>query len=264
MTESTNNTDMAAVLRRIQKMLAIANDGRGDANEAANAAQMAEKMMRKFQLDHADVIQAEVKSKAGAMQRGSVFANMKRDDAKRPAMQKNPSWGQHLAVALARLNDCEVRQSFDFDKHGKHSACLQFFGYHADVLVAVWMFDYLVGCVIVACKVFNDARRKADRADKSSSEAFRKGFLTVLTARLYEQVRAKEAEAQAQSTSRALVLCKKTAIVEAFGSFGYRQTQAKQIRDRESFQNGMHEARKVDLNRRGLEGSAGSSTLSLH
>ena len=262
MTDTTNPA-MAAVLRRIQKLLAMATDGRGDANEAAAAAQMAEKLMRKFQLDHADVIQAEMKAKQGAMTRGTVFANMKRDDPKRPSLQKNPPWGQHLAVAVGRLNDCEVRQGMAYDKHGTHSACLHFFGYHADVAVAVWMFDYLVGATIEACKVFNAERRKANNVDKAASEAFRKGFMTILTARIYQQADEKTSEAQAQSTSRALVLSKKTAIVEAFGDFKYRESKSANVRDYDAYSAGMKQARNVDLNRRGV-GNAASSTQQLN
>jgi hypothetical protein len=258
----TDNTERDNVLRRVQKLLAMANDGRGDPNEAAAAAQMAEKLMRKYQLDHADVIQQELKSKQGAVTRSSVFANMKRDDPKRPPLQKNPSWGQHLAVAVAKMNDCQVRQGMAHDKFGTHSACLNIFGYTADVQVACWMFDYLVGCTIEACKVFNAQRRKEGRADKAASEAFRKGFMTILTARIYALAQEKEAEQQAAVTSRALVISKQTAIVEAFGDFGYRQTKAKEVRNYGAYADGMRQARSVDLNNRGI-GGTGASTLAI-
>ena len=48
--------DKDSILRRIQKLLAIAGDDRADPNEAAAAAGMAEKVMRKYQIDHAELI----------------------------------------------------------------------------------------------------------------------------------------------------------------------------------------------------------------
>ena len=59
--------NLEGVMRRIQKLLAIANDGRGDPNEAASAAAMAEKMMRKYQLDNADIVAAVLMHAASAM-----------------------------------------------------------------------------------------------------------------------------------------------------------------------------------------------------
>lgn len=257
-----SNTERDNVLRRVQKLLAMANDGRGDSNEAAAAAQMAEKLMRKFQLDNADIIQAELKAKNGAMERGTVFANMKRDDPKRPPLKNNPPWGQHLAVAVARLNDCEARQGTAKDKHNKFSACLHFFGYSADVQVAVWMFDYLVGCTIEACKLFNAQRRRENRVDKTASEAFRKGFMTRLTARIYAQGTEKKEEQAASSTSRALVVSKQQAIVEAFGDFKYKDSKQATVRDGDAYRAGMRSAADVDLNRRGV-GNSTSTTLQL-
>jgi hypothetical protein len=258
----TDTTERDNVLRRVQKLLAMANDGRGNPHEAAAAAQQAEKLMRKYQLDNADVIQQELKAKQGAVQRSSVFANMKRDDPKRPPLKTNPPWGQHLAVAVAKLNDCQVRQGFAHDKHGTHSACLNIFGYTADVQVACWMFDYLVGCTIEAVKKFNAERRKLQCADKAASEAFRKGFMTILTARIYAMGEEKEREQAAAVTSRALVISKQTAIVEAFGDFGYRQSKEARVKDYDAYSAGMKQAKTVDLNNRGI-GGTGASTLKL-
>ena len=43
----SDSPDLESILRRVRKLLAIAEDGRGDPNEAAAAAQQAERIMRK-------------------------------------------------------------------------------------------------------------------------------------------------------------------------------------------------------------------------
>ena len=48
--------NLESVIRRVQKLLAIAEHERSDPNEAAAAAGMAEKIMRKYQLDYSAVI----------------------------------------------------------------------------------------------------------------------------------------------------------------------------------------------------------------
>ena len=49
------------VLRRVQKLLALASDNRANQNEASAAADMAERLMHKYQIEHQDVIIAALK-----------------------------------------------------------------------------------------------------------------------------------------------------------------------------------------------------------
>lgn len=254
------NEELESVMRRIQKLLAIANDDRANANEAASAANMAEKLMRKYQVEHTELITAQLKS-SSALSSANVFANMKRNDPKRPPLRKNPPWAQHLAVAVARLNDCEVRQSWakNFDRM---DACLTFYGYDADVKVACFTFDYLVGAMVGAMAKYNKDRRQSGAADKSASEAYRRGFVAAITTNIYVQVNAKQQEMQQASSSRALVVAKKQAITEQFGDFGYRDSKSKAVRDADAFREGVRDGRNVDINRRGVHGN-NDNTLKL-
>lgn len=249
----SSSSDLTGVLRRVQKLLAIANDHRADPNEAAAAASQAEKIMRKYQLEHADIISAEMKRNAGtSMLFKAVFANMKRDDPKRTPAVTNPKWAQFLAVAIARLHECEVRQGFDENKFGQRVASLRFYGYHADVEMCAFTFDYLVGCLIAAVAW----RQKNVTKDRLATEGYRKGFINELTARLAAMQSDKEREQQTMSSSRALVIDKRQAIVEAFGSFGYKDAKRSTIKDYSAYHAGINDARRVDVNRRGLEGGA--------
>ena len=271
----TTNTEMDGVLRRIKKLLAMANDGRGDVNEAAAAARMAEGLMRKFQLDHADIIIADLK-KGDALCEDHVIGEMKADGAGRRTnpMTSNPSWAQHLAVAIARLNDCEVRQTTRPNFFGTPSAALSFYGFKADVQVCCWMFTYLLSQCVAAVRTFQAETFR----DRTESDSFRKGFITIITARIYAQGEEKREEAKAAeqfaigqarargetSTALTLTSAKTLAIKEKFGSFGYKDSFRSTVRDGSAYAEGMRKAKDVDLNRRGISGSSSSSALKLN
>lgn len=252
-------TEYEAALRRVQKLLAIAEDERGNPGERANAAAMAERTMRKFQIDNAAIIAAELRSKGGAIVHNHVFASMKRDDPNRTILANNPKWGQYIAVALARLNDCEVRQGRGKDKWGKFTAALVFYGYKADVQVCVWMFDFLVGCLIKDMAAW----QKGMSRSKNESNSYRTGYVATITARIYQEVKLKDVELLERATSRELVVVKKQAIEEEFGTFTYNEAKRAKVRDAEAFRAGIEQGKRVDLNRRGIgaDGSSGPALL---
>lgn len=245
-----NTQDLANVMRRVTKLLAIANDHRADANEAAAAASQAEKIMRKYQIENADLIEAELKANKSALTMRPVFANMKRDDAKRPAAVKNPPWGQFLAVAIAKLYDCQARQGFDENQFGKVAASIRFYGYHADVEMCAFTFDYLVSVLISSVA----DRQKNVTKDRLATEAFRKGFVNQLTRAISDMAAAKASEV----TGRGLMVMKSSAIEAAFGAASYVTKKFAPAKNAEAYAAGVHAARQVDVSRRGVAGSASS------
>lgn len=261
--ETEMNEDMQGVLRRIQKLLAIAGDARADANEAASAAAMAEKLMRKFQLDNADVMAADLRSKRERAVKAPAFANMKRGDAKRPPVQQVPGWGQHLAVAVARLHDCEVRlgRAARPGTQNVQDACLWFFGTESDVAVVVWTFDYLVGAMLRGCAQFNADAVRAGTPSKAASESFRRGFVAAVTAALRAATAEKARAAYAGGS--ALVVAKRAAIVEQFGEFKYGAAKTVSVSDAAAFVNGRAAGARVDVMRRAVSGSAAPSVARL-
>lgn len=247
-----NTTDMSSVMRRIEKLLAMANDGRGDANEAATAAAMAEKLMRKFNIEHADLLMKKVRAGEAQFATKSCSANMKRDDPSRPPLQKNPPWGQWLAYEVAKLNDCELRQGYT-----TRGAVLNFLGFESDVQVAAWMFDYLVGELIKGCKAFN----KAAPRSKVESNSFRMGFIGVLQHKVRAMRKEKDAEMQQAVASRALVVSKTQALVEHFGEFKYKESSSNAKVSGNAYRDGAAAGSKVDVGRKGIGASAGGPKL---
>lgn len=214
MTDEKPNMD--GVLRRVKKLLAIANDSRADPNEAAAAAGQAEKIMRKYQLDNADVLREEMRS-AEAFETADVQVLMRRGESPegfRPS--KIPGWGGWLAYSVAKLHGCEIRYVNLRDK----GAAIRFYGFKADVQVAAWTFDYLVVTTIQALRAWQRVSRT-----KAESESYRRGFALAVCGLIDKQTMLKrqdESAAQAQAPTRnALVLVKAASLAEKYGDFNY-------------------------------------------
>ena len=252
----TNAPDLASVMRRVTKLLAIAGDHRADANEAAAAASQAEKIMRKYQIENADLIEAELKANVSALCVRPVFANMKRDDAKRPAAVKNPPWGQFLAVAIAKLYNAQARQGFDFNKFGKMSASIRFYGYHADVEMCAFTFDYLVGVLIAAV----NHRQAHVTNDRVATASFRQGFVSQLTVAIAAMALANQADV----SGRGLVVLKSAAIEAAFGVAAYVTKKSSATITAEAFHAGVQAAKLVDVGRRGVGDCSGPANLKIN
>lgn len=251
MNESVNKEDLAGVMRRVNKLLAIAGDDRANSAEAANAAAMAEKIMRKYQLDHEDIVRAEFKQKEN-FETVDACVVMKKGQAHKP--EKVPPWASWLAVSCARLNDCEVRFAFTREL----GACVRFFGYKADVQVCGWMFDYLTTVTIRNCRAF----QKESFRTKAESNSYRSGFVMRVNSALQAAKDAKVAE-QPKTTGTGLMVVKQQAVAEHFGEFTYGKAKEVKVSESSAFSRGRADGSRVDINRRGLGTNAGGSQLLL-
>lgn len=241
--------DLEAILRRIRKLLAIAQDGRGDPNEAAAAAAQADKLMRKFNIDHADLLREQLKANGAGMATYECSANMKRGDPKRPPLKRNPLWAGWLGIRVANLNDCRVR--FVNTPSG---AMVQFCGTQLDVQAAGFMFDYLVGQLIKACRAFNSETLRT----KAQSDSYRKAFVIALCDKLTNMKEEREAELKrgaatgATSSALALVNEKAKAIEEHFGKIKYTEGREVSMSDHAATMRGFSDGHDVDVNVRGV------------
>ncbi len=243
----SDTTELDRVLARLQKILAIASDDRANVHEAAAAAEQAEKIMRKYQLSHADVLEKEMsKPKADTFVSRACKAVMKRDLKGKSAHNavKVPGWAGWLGIAVARLNDCEVRYGYEEGQ----GACVRFYGYNADVQLTAWMFDYLVGSMIASMRAW----QKVATRSKAESESYRRGFILTLCNRLREESNKKAIEMQAEVAGRSLMIVKAKAIAEAFGEFKYGTAKSVHVSRGHAFASGVEAGKKVDMNNRGV------------
>lgn len=258
--------DTQAILRRVKKLLAIAADSRGDPNETAAAAAQAENLMRKFNIENADLLREDLRQRgAAAMATARVKVNMKRDDAGRTPLKRAPRWAGWLAVALARLNDANVAYVRDESMGG---VVAEFRGFEVDVQVAAWMFDYLVGQMILAVRAYGaDVRKETGSAPaKTQSDAFRLGFVRTLVARITDLKAARDAEVDQSASGRALVVCKQALVDGHFGEAAYKaQKRSAVVRDADAhaYLAGSDRATRVSLERRAVGASTGASVALL-
>ena len=114
-----------SILRRIQKLLAIASDDRADPNEAAAAAGMAEKVMRKYQIDHAELIMNGLKQ-GHDLSTEDVVATAKTNGTK---VKQVPAWAGWIAVAVSKFTECSA--SIVTTQSGEKA--VRFYGFTEDV-----------------------------------------------------------------------------------------------------------------------------------
>lgn len=236
--------ELENVMRRVQKLLAIAQDNRADPNEAAAAAGMAEKLMRKYQLEHVEVMRADF-TKRENFDSEDVYVRMKMHNPLPPKLV--PAWAQWMAVQLAQLHDCQVRQVQTTDGRG-----MRFSGYKADAQVCAWTFDYLVSVTIRSVRAFQKERTRS----KTESDSYRRGFTLEVSDLLKRARKAKEAEQTVSSASRELVVLKANAVAEHFGGVKYGIKKSSAHIESSAFARGKQDGAKVDVARRAVAGNS--------
>lgn len=237
------NIDLTGVMRRIEKLLAIAGDARANPAEASAAAAMAERIMRKHQLEHADIVRAELQRKEN-FDTNDQCVVMKKGQGHRPT--KVPVWAQWLATKVAKMHDCEVRLAYNSEL----GACVRFFGFKSDVQVCGWTFDYLTTQVIRNVRAF----QKEERRDKteSESESYRRGFVMRLLTMIDSSLAAKDKEVASASNSRELMVVKQQALAERYGDFKYKSAKNTRVSDQSAFSRGVRDGSAVDVARRAV------------
>lgn len=241
MTESRE--DLAGVMRRVAKLLAIAEDDRANPAEAAAAASMAEKIMRKYQIDNADVIEASLK-RGGAEVFGTSDLGSTLDPTR--GSKESSIWAGPLAVGVANLSDCQVR----YVRTAEFGKTLRFQGFAADAQMAKFTYLYLVSQMIGAT-----AKYKRETYDPDLP-GFRAGFVSAVVQLINAAIVEKRRQMSETVSSRSLVIVKAGAVAEHFGAVEYGARKA--TRHRGGYHDGHAAGSKVDVGRRAV-GHSGNS-----
>lgn len=232
--------NLESVKRRVQKLLAIAEHERSDPNEAAAAAGMAEKIMRKYQLDYADVIMAALK-KGDDLSTEDIVCTAKTNGTKTRTVSP---WVGMLAVAVAELNECGCKMGWT----PYIEACVRFFGYTADVQLATWTLGYLVETTNRLCNEYKKTDEYA-AGGRRVLNGYRQGVSIGITQSLRRLAAAKKNDVQT-STGTSLMVVKQDAIADAiaakYGEFKTRVAKSKVSRG-DSFFQGLEDGRKVNV-----------------
>lgn len=247
--------NLESVTRRIQKLLAIAGDDRANPEEASAAAGMAERIMRKYQLEHIDIVMASLKA-GDDLESVDCVASAKTNGTK---CVKLPTWANWLAVAVSRLNDCGA-----VINQRESGVVVTFHGFAGDVRVCEWTYNYLVATTNRLCKEFRQTAAFII-GGRPEMNSYRQGVSVGMLKVINNMIAAKVEEVKATPvTSNALVVAKKEAILAKFGAgFGTKKSKSSVSHNTSSFSQGVRDGKAVDVNRRAVSGPSDSGTLRL-
>jgi hypothetical protein len=241
--------NLASVMRRIEKLLAIAQVDRANPEEASAAAGMAERIMRKYQLEHADVIMASLKA-GNDMGEMDCIATAKTNGTK---VLEVPLWASWLALQVARVNDCGAK----IVRTANGEKAVRFYGFKSDAQVAGYTFNYLVATTNRLCKEFlkSEAYQTEGRRAVNS---YRQGVSMGILSNLKKMVVEKLTEMKAATGGNQLMVLKESAIVEHYGQMKVSKVSRTSVNRDDSFSSGVRDGNSVDVNRRGVEGGDSS------
>jgi len=212
-----SNDKREDMLRKVRKLFAMGNDGRGNENETNAALRMASKIMAEYDISEAEVDLAALDQ--GRMEFGEVeFSDMNGREYK-----ELPGWLGTLAVGVAKFTDTYARRG---RKPGTIMQTLKFQGEKNDVIFAKWLYGVLVDEI-------QAAQRKSGLTAYGPAMAFRAGAAGSLWRRLdtLAQERAAARSTAAASGSRALVVVdrKQAEMATRFGEVKYQRGRGSRV-----------------------------------
>jgi len=242
MTEAQDNIDKEALMRRLAKLMAIAQDSRANPAEASAAAGMAERIMRKYQIDHADIVMKEIKS-GEHMSTADSVATAKTN---KTIVKEVPPWANMLASAVAKFNYCGAR----IVTTASGDRGIRFFGYESDVQLCKWMYDYLVTTINRLAEEYKWTDDYMENG-RSVLTSYRRGVsIGIITA---IQKLEKERQQEMTSTGTSLMVVKSDAISAHFGNvFETKRVKGSANIRHDAYSQGFSDGRKVDVARRGV------------
>ena len=224
---------MSDVRDRIKKLLAMANDDRGNEHENETAMRMADKLMRQHNIDVADLEESTGKTTTYIWATTVIPLG---EFAKR--MTWRPMWTGFLGMSVGKFTDCKVQWSENED----YGHCIKFMGDETDIEYAGWLFKKM--------RDFGYAESKA--VEGKHRDTFLKAYALKLGERMRKLRIERDAALKAAVTrtgTALMVVENKVALRDAeFGKQGVgRKTNVRFASD--GFHQGRAAAERVTFNR---------------
>jgi hypothetical protein len=194
--------DNAKIINRVRKLMAMAADG-SSPNEAAIAARRARSLMDKHQLSVEDLAESDGFG-IGAAAKARKFTAV---------------WEQTLVVSVAKFNDCIAK--FEIDRDTGYPV-MTFKGMNSDVMVAKFMFAYLVENGKRLCSAYTKELGYT-RYNASVGTAFKDGYSVEIRAKIAEMAVEREVNVVTE-TGQSLVVVKMALVEQKFGVGKYKNT----------------------------------------
>jgi len=226
---------MSDIREKIQKLLAMANDSRGNEHENETAMRMAERLMRQHNIDVADL---EAATGQIATYKWSSIILPIGEQAK--PCDWNPMWIGFLCVGVGRFTDCRA----SYTSHPVYHNCVKFEGDAVDLEYAAWLFKMLRDTGYAESKSVAGRHR----------ETFRKSFAIRLCTRMSalrieRDVAMREAVTKSGSTALVVVQNKLALRDKEFGKQRTRNSSNSVKYGSEGFTAGRSAAERVQFNR---------------
>lgn len=204
-------------LDKIKKLLAVANDTRGDINETTAAARQAANMMREYNVTMAEMIESEIKSDNKAIVEEEMIGWCYKN--------KFPLWVTSTAISVADTFDCKVRTPYNRDVNHQYYGYLylHIFGYNTDVIVAKWVFSYLLDRQNDLAHKHWEANKANYKARGYSVQAVKSSYLLGISGNIRKVLKAYKDSLNeiVLSSGNSLMVIKEHAITDKFGEFKY-------------------------------------------
>lgn len=192
--------DVNRIIDRIRKLLAMADD-KSSPREAAIAADRARRLMDAWQIQLHDIPEAS-KFSTGAAGKARKYTAI---------------WEQMIAVALARLNDCQTVWVRKSPIGGYH---IGFRGYTPDVNICVMVFEHLVSAASSECKIALTGKKYNARLGTK----FKQAFASEIVDRIDEMIKMREAMLVSElDCGTSMILSKRSEVEKLFGKVGTRE-----------------------------------------
>ena len=218
------------ILNRIRKLLAMANDERGNDNERDTALRQAHTLLTKYNLELADV---EKHARDKLDPRGSF-------DEEGWSM----SWTRDVRNAIARLCMCKY---FYGHKINGTRQMHYFVGRESNAVTAMYMSSYVIE------NILKEGRRLYKHNLAPETRSFALGCAARLSRRVTDMIAAKAEEVAATSGTAValldLVKAEELANTEFVASWNVRESKSRSIQvDQRAYSSGYEHGGKISLN----------------
>ncbi len=212
------------ILAKVQKLLDMAKHAASNEYEASTALRQAEAIMRKHDIEFAE-IEAQTLSESDMEQ---AFSSEKR----------NSKWVWNLAWAASYLTSTMPTKRRNGEPRYRY---IVFCGTKQDTQVAMMMFDYMVNVTERLAKEF-----WGDRTERNSFKAG--AAMAILNnARNIKDERERDLREASSSTGTDLVLVKEDMIIKEF-SLSYTNAKKQYVSDENAYRAGYQKGSTVSLN----------------
>ena len=194
------------IIERVRQLLAMGSDT-SSPNEASIALKRARKLMDAHQISANDIKNAK----------DSDFGENSFDSG----TTQNRTWIGMLVVGIAKLNSCVVVVKPRRSK--REQVSYTFKGFEEDSKMCQFMMAYLCEAVDNFYKVDKKNYGLKGASDKNS---YFVGFARGICKRIDEEIKERESNAEAASSSTALAIAKNAVVTERFGSTPTKESRA--------------------------------------